>query len=148
MSLSEGRVALTADTPTGIAFEIPGRSVARVRFQSQTQGTSVIQMIADASGSKLINSQDRAIQITVENLTVSSTTQTTTNTTDNGGTTDNVVPSTTTDTTTTTSTGDEPPIIPDTGLEDIATIAPLLFGMFLLILGITLRNSRRKPHEE
>lgn len=143
VDISEGRITLRASTPTQIAYEIPGRSIARIQFQSQETGTTLINTVKDASGTRLVNSQDRVIALNYNDLTISSA-QSATSTTTTGNT-DTVPTSTTGGNTNTTSTtgstggGD----LPDTGVEEIINFLPFILGIGLIILGIMLSRSRK-----
>jgi hypothetical protein len=142
VSLSTGRIVLRAATPTNIAYEINNRSIARIKFQSQATGTTVIETVGGSSGSKLINSRGTAIATIINNLTISSTQRTGST---NSGTTTGTPPTTTNGSSGSSNNGNTTGgNLPDTGIEDIAAVAPLLIGVILVSFGITLSNARKK----
>lgn len=137
---STGRITLIAKTATSTAYQV-NRDVARIKFQSQKIGTSVIEPVSGTSGSQLINENDVAVAVTLNSITISASTETSSSSSSSSS-------STSSSSSSSSSSGgvDE---IPDTGLaEDIAANMPFLIGLLLIALGVMLRRARKDREEE
>lgn len=137
---SAGRITLIAKTSSGNALQV-NRKIAKITFQAQSTGSSVVQTVTGATGSQLINQNGVAIANSVNSITL------------NLG---NTIPSTskssqtktTSQTVNTSTTSSGSGQLPDTALsDDIGTVITLLFGLALVLLGAMLHRNRKKYDE-
>jgi hypothetical protein len=135
---ASGRITLVAQTPSSNALQI-NRTVARITFQVQDTGTTTIEPVSGIEGTQLINENGIAIASSLNSLTVSASAQSsTTSSSATTGSTSSAASSSSQSVTT----------IPETALgDDILSISPLLIGLLLLWLGVSLRRERQKTNE-
>ncbi len=143
-NVQDGRITLIARTPSGNALQV-NRAVARITFQSQEQGVTVIEPVATFEGTKLINQNGVVIDASLNSLTLnvgsartSSATSTSSSTSANA---------TTTSATSSSSGPTQPPDqIPNTGIFDDGGLAilPLAIGLLLVVVGARLRGEAKK----
>lgn len=140
-SVTAGKINLTASTPSGNALQV-NRTVARIKFQAQSLGTTTITPASGVQGTQLINQNGIALATTLNSVTVvlrqgQNTTVTTTTTTNNTTT------SSGSNTSTTTSNPGGGGNLPDTGIGDSNPLI-LIMGAMLVILGINLSRQRKR----
>jgi hypothetical protein len=139
--VENGQIRLVAKTPSTNALQV-NRIVAKITFQAQSKGSTVIEPVEGISGAKLINQNGVALNAGLNSLTLNIGTQAATST----STTSTSRTSTSRSSTSRTSSSGGPiGEIPATGiLDELPTGVYAVIGIALVIVGLHLANSRAK----
>lgn len=142
-NVQDGRITLIARTPSGSALSV-NRAVARITFQSQEQGVTVIEPVSTFEGTKLINQNGVVIDASLNSLTLNIGSAKTSSSSKTSSKTSTINSATSS----ATSSATPPEQIPNTGIFDEGlAIIPVVLGLLLVLVGARLQIEAKKARK-